>query len=111
MIFKTTLKSLLAAACTLALCGTVRAAQPEMNAALANLEEAKHSHHPIEHLERAKHELEDAKHNKHGERVAAIRQVHEAIEAARHHHHRAMHEHIERAIHDIREGEHLARKK
>jgi len=108
---KKTLKSLLAAACAFALCGTVRAAQPEMNAALANLEEAKHSHHPIEHLERAKHDLEEARHNKHGERVEAIRQISEAIGAARKHHHEAMHEHIERAIHEVREGEHLARKR
>jgi DNA integrity scanning protein DisA with diadenylate cyclase activity len=108
---KTNIKSLITAVCALAFCGTVQALQPEMNAALANLEEAKHSRHPIEHLERAKHDLEDARHNKHGERVEAIHQINDAILAANEHHHEAMHEHIERAIHEIREGEHLARRR
>jgi glutamate-1-semialdehyde aminotransferase len=92
---KTNIKSLLVALCTLALCGmssTARAEQRDMNAAIAALEEAKHSRHPIEHLERAKHELD------------------EALEAARHDNHKAMHEHIDRAIHEVREGKHDARK-
>jgi hypothetical protein len=112
-IMKTHIKSLLVALSAFALCGTAtaRAAQPEMNGAIVQLEEAKHARHPIEHLERAKHELEEARHNKGGERVEAIRQVNEAIEAARHDNHRAMHEHIDAAIHEVREGKHDARKR
>ena len=84
------------------------AAQPEMNGAIEQLEHARKARHPIEHLEKAKHELEEAKHNKHGERVEALKQVHEAIEAARHHNHKAMHAHIDAAIREIREGKHAA---
>lgn len=87
-----------------------RAKQPEMHGAIAQLEEAKHARHPIEHLEKAKHDLEDAKHNKHGERVEALHQVNEAIQAAHMHNHKAMHEHIEAAIREVREGERAARK-
>ena len=108
---KTTIKSLLAAVCAFALSATVHALQPEMNEAIHNLEEAKHHERPIEHLEKAKHHLEEAAHNKHGERVAAIRQIDEAIAAHRAGDHRAMHEHIERAIHEVREGERDARRK
>ena len=110
---KTNIKSLIVAVCAFALCGStsVRAAQPEMNGAIAQLEEAQHARHPIEHLERAKHELEEAKHNKHGERVEAIKLVNKAIEAAEKHNHKAMHEHIEAAIREVREGKYDARKK
>ncbi len=108
---KTPIKSILAAICTFALCGTVRAFQPEMNEALHNLEEAKHGKNPIEHLEKAKHHLEEAAHNKHGERLEAIRQINEAIAAHRRKEHKLMHEHIERAIRDVREGEHDASRK
>ncbi len=95
---KTPLKSFLASFGILALCSAAGARQPEMNGAIVQLEEAKHSHHPIEHLERAKHDLEDARHNKHGERVEAIHQVNEAIAAARRHHHKAMEAHINTAF-------------
>jgi hypothetical protein len=107
---KTTIKSLLASFGLAALCGTAVAKQPEMNGAIVQLEEARHAKHPIEHLERAKHELEEAKHNKHGERIEALKQVHEAIEAARHHNHKAMEAHITAAIREVREGKHAARK-
>jgi predicted small lipoprotein YifL len=118
---KTNIKSLVIALSTLALCGTAgarplvvrpaaHAPQPEMNQAIVQLEAAKKAHHPIEHLERAKHDLEEARHNKGGERVEAIKQVNEAIGAARHKNHKAMHEHIERAIHEVREGERFARR-
>ena len=81
-----------------------------MNGAIVQLEEAKHARHPVEHLERAKADLHDAKHNKHGERVEAIHHVNAAIEAARKHEHKAMEAHIDAAIRDVREGEHAARK-
>lgn len=113
-IMKTSVKSIVIALCAVALCGTANArpaiAQPEMNGAIAQLEEAKHARHPIEHLERAKHELEEARHNKHGERVEALNQIHEAIEAERHNDHRAMHAHIDAAIREVREGKHDARR-
>lgn len=108
---KTRIRSIFAAICTLALCGTVRAIQPEMNEALHNLEEAKHGKNPIEHLEKAKRHLEEAAHNKHGERVEAIKQINEAIAAHQHKEHKAMHEHIERAIREVREGEREAGRK
>jgi hypothetical protein len=86
--------------------GTARlpAAQPEMNAAIEALEKARHAE-PIKHLEQAKHHLEEASHNKHGERVAAIRQIDAAIGDARKHEHKRMEGHISRAIEEIREGE------
>jgi hypothetical protein len=113
---KTHFKSLLITLSALALCGTAgarppgHAAQPEMNQAIVQLEEARHARHPIEHLERAKNDLQDASHNKNGERVEAIRHVNEAIEAARHHDHRAMEGRIDAAIRDVREGKHAARR-
>ena len=108
---KTKLKSLIVALSALALCGAPAFAagkQPEMNAAIEQLEHARKAHHPIEQLEQAKHELEEARHNKGGERVEAIKQVNEAIEAAHHHNHKAMHEHIEAAIREVRESKHAA---
>ena len=121
---KTKLKSLIVALSALALCGAPAFAagkQPEMNAAIEQLEharkahhpieqleQARKAHHPIEQLEQAKHELEEARHNKGGERVEAIKQVNEAIEAAHHHNHKAMHEHIEAAIREVRESKHAA---
>lgn len=84
------------------------AAQPEMNDAIEQLEKAKHSDHPIEHLEKAKWHLEEAARNKHGERLEAIHQVHEALEAARKGDRHRMEEHVERAIHEVREGKHEA---
>ena len=87
------------------------AAQPEMNEAIEQLEKAKHSEHPIEHLERAKHHLEEARHNKHGERVEAIHQINEAIADAKKHEHRRMEEHIDRAIHEVREGKEESRRR
>ena len=109
-IMKTSIKSLLVTLCTVALCGTASASQPEMNGAIVQLEEAKHAKHPIEHLEKAKHELEEAKHNKHGERVEAIKQVDAAIAAAHKHEHKVMEKHIDAAIHEVREGKQAARK-
>ncbi|MEO6741020.1 MAG: hypothetical protein ABIP20_12260, partial [Chthoniobacteraceae bacterium] len=97
-------------------CGTAgarpleHAGQPEMNGAIVQLEEAKHARHPVEHLEKAKHDLEAAKHNKHGERVEAIHHVEEAIAAAHKHSHKAMEAHIDAAIRDVREGKHAARR-
>ena len=91
--------------------GTTRlqAAQPEMNDAIEQLEKAKHAEHPMEHLEKAKLHLEEAEHNKRGERVEAIHQVNEAIEAHRKGEHKLMEEHIDFAIKEIREGKHEAR--
>ena len=54
--------------------------------------------------------LEEASHNKHGERVVAVHQINEAIEAARKHEHKRMEEHIAHAIKDIREGKEEIRK-
>ena len=118
---KTSINTLIIAVCTVALCGTASArpliaraaahtAQPEMSEAIVQLEEAKRAKHPIEHLEKAKHDLEDAKHNKHGERVEAIHQVNAAIAAAHKHEHKVMEKHIDAAIHEVREGKQAARK-
>jgi biopolymer transport protein ExbB/TolQ len=89
----------------------VRAAQPQMNEAIEQLEKAKKSEHPVEHLEKAKHHLQEAKHDKGGERVEAIKQINEALAAHKKGEHKRMEEHIERAIRDIREGKHEAKKK
>lgn len=77
-----------------------------MEEALEQLEKARKSEHPIDHLENAKRHLEDAVHNKHGERAEALHQVFEAIEAARKDEHHRMEEHIGFAIMEIREGKH-----
>lgn len=50
-----------------------------MNQAAVQLEEAKAARHPIVHLEKAKDDLQDARHNKAGERVEALRQVNDTI--------------------------------
>jgi Small metal-binding protein len=89
--------------------GRLLAEQPEMNMAIEQLEMAKKGA-PIEHLEKAKHHLEEAKRDKGGERVEAIHQIDEAIAAARKDEHKRMEEHIDKAIADVREGKHDARK-
>jgi type I site-specific restriction endonuclease len=82
----------------------------EFEEALDHLEHAKWSEkdwHPeraIEQLEIAKHRLEDAIHSHHGERHEAIHQIDKALEAARGHEFHRVNEHIEAAIHDVREG-------
>jgi hypothetical protein len=86
----------------------LHAEQPQMNEAIEQLELARKSEHPLEHLKKAKHHLEEAKHDKHGERVKALHQVDEAIEAARKGEHKRMEEHITRAIRETREGKHEA---
>jgi hypothetical protein len=80
--------------------------KPNMEEALEQLEKARKSEHPVEHLEIAKRHLEDAVHNKHGERAEALHQVFEAINAARKDEHHNMEEHIGFAIMEIREGKH-----
>ena len=75
---KASRNSILAALCAFALVGTVIArpttrpfaqtAQPEMNLATVQLEEAKGARHPIVHLEKAKDDLQDARH-----KLAAVR--------------------------------------
>ncbi len=86
----------------------LQAEQPKMNEALEQLEKARKSDHPVEHLERAKHDLELAEHNKHGERVEAIHQVNEAISFARKGEMKHMEAHIDLAIREVREGKHEA---
>ena len=91
--------------------GTTRvmADQPMMNKAIDQLELArKHDH--IEHLEKAKHALEEAAHDKGGERKEAIRHIEEAISAAKKDEHKRMEEQIDLAIRDVREGKHDARR-
>ena len=72
--------------------------------AIEQLDRAKRSEHPIEHLEKAKLELEMSDRVKRGEKWEALIQVNEAIEAVRKGEHRMMEKHIERAIHEIKEG-------
>ena len=79
-------------------------AEPPSYEAIEQLEKALHSGHPIEHLEHAKLEIEEAVRLKHWDRAEALHQVHEAIEAARKDEHHRMEEHIGRAIHEIKEG-------
>ena len=81
-----------------------------MNLATVQLEEAKGARHPIVHLEKAKDDLQDARHNKAGERVEAMRHVNEAIEAARRNNIRAMIKHIDAALCDIRQVKRAARR-
>src|SRR5476651_68952 len=88
----------------------LRAEQPQMNKAIEELREARKGR-PIEHLEIAKRHLEEAAHNKGGERVEAIHQINEAITAARKDEHKRMEEHIDRAIEACREGKEDARRK
>jgi tetratricopeptide (TPR) repeat protein len=90
--------------------GVSRIQAGEFEEALEHLEHAKWSERDwrperaIEQLEVAKHRLEDAIHSHHGERHEAIRQIDKALEAARAHEFRRVNEHIEAAIHDVREG-------
>lgn len=95
----------------LALGGTrAMAEQPLMNKAIDQLELArKHDH--IEHLEKAKHALEEAAHDKGGERKEAIHHINEAIAAAHKDEHKRMQEQIDLAIASVREGKHDARRK
>jgi hypothetical protein len=82
----------------------LHAEQVEMNMAIEQLEKAKHDERHIEHLEKAKFHLEEARHNKHGERVEAMHQIDLAIEDAKAHDFHRMEEHIDHAIHEVREG-------
>ena len=85
------------------------AEQPLMNKAIDQLELArKHDH--IEHLEKARHALEEAAHDKGGERAEAIHHINEAINAAKKDEHKRMEEQIDLAIRDVREGKHDARR-
>jgi hypothetical protein len=95
--------------CALAL-GTSRvlADQPLMNRAIEQLEMARKGEH-IEHLEKAKHALEEAAHDKGGERAEAIHHIDEAIAAAKHDEHKRMEGHIDEAIAAVRAGKRDAR--
>jgi hypothetical protein len=90
--------------------GLTRVQAGEFEEALDHLERAKWSERDwrperaIENLVAAKHRLEDAIHGHHGERREAISQIDQALDAARHHEFRRVNEHIEAAIHDVREG-------
>ena len=84
--------------------GTSLRAESRAASAIDQLDKAKHSEHPIEHLEEARHYLEESDRVKRGEKWEALEQVRAAIESVRRGEHRAMEEHIERAIHDIKEG-------
>jgi hypothetical protein len=88
------------------------AEQPEMNKAIEQLEMAKKGDKPnhIEHLEKAKKHLEEAKRDKGGERVEAIHHIDEALAACRKDEHKRMEEQIDEAIRSVREGKHDARK-
>lgn len=90
--------------------GQIMAEQPEMNKAIEQLELARKNDH-IEHLEKAKHHLEEARRDKGGERAEAIHQIEEAIAAAHKGEHKRMEEHIDRAIADVREGKRDSRRK
>jgi hypothetical protein len=85
---------------------TLKADQPRMNEALAELDLARTAHkgNHIEHLENAKRMLEAAAPNKGGERVQAIQDIDRAIEAARNHEGKRMEELIDRATADVRQG-------
>jgi hypothetical protein len=87
----------------------LHADQPEMNMAIEQLEKAKHEPNHAEHLEKAKFHLEEAARNKHGERVAAIEQIRMALDDVRKGELHRMEEHINAAIHEVREGKALAR--
>ena len=109
---KTQIKSLVVAFCTLALCAspvTARAAKAEKVGPVEHLEIALKSRHPLEHLEKAKHELEAGMH-KQGDHAGAMQQINEAIKAAHHHNHKAVHHHTEQAIHELREGNHATKR-
>jgi hypothetical protein len=54
--------------------------QPRMEAALDALQAAKTSKEPLPLLEKARNEVEHAKHNKGGRRPDAIKEIDEAIE-------------------------------
>ncbi len=88
--------------------GRAMADQPLMNKAIEQLEMAKKGEHR-EHLEKAKHALEEAAHDKGGERKEAIHHIDEALEALKKDEHKRMEEHIEQAIHEVREGKREAR--
>lgn len=89
---------------------SVKADQPMMDRAIEQLELARKRDH-IEHLEKAKHDLEEAAHNKGGERREAIHHIDEAINAAHAKEHERMEKHIDMAISDVRAGKHEARGK
>jgi hypothetical protein len=101
---RTTLITVLSALALTTGAARLHAEQVEMNMAIEQLEKAKHDENHIEHLEKAKFHLEEARHNKHGERVEAMRQIDMAIGDAKAHEFRRMEEHIDHAIHDVREG-------
>jgi hypothetical protein len=118
MIIKTTIRrtattTLVMLVLTFALAfalGVSRVQAGEFEEALDHLEHAKWSEkdwrpeRAIGELEAAKHRLEDAIHSHHGERHEAIRQIDLALGAARGHEFHHVNEHIEAAIHDVREG-------
>lgn len=84
----------------------LKADQPRMNEAIAELEMAKTAHkgNHIDHLENAKRMLEAAAPNKGGERMEAMQNIDRAIAAARQHEGKRMEELIDRAITDVRQG-------
>lgn len=90
--------------------GASRVQAGEFEEALVHLEHAKWSERDwrperaIGELEAAKHNLEDAIRSHHGERHEAIHQIDKALEAAHGHEFRRVNEHIEAAIHDVKEG-------
>lgn len=79
------------------------APQPKMDEAIDQLQMAKRGE-SVMHLEKAKLMLEDAAHNKGGERKEAIEHINQALVFARKGEPRKMEEHIDRAIADAREG-------
>jgi hypothetical protein len=96
---------------TLSLGPALRADQPRMNEAIAELEMAKTAHkgNHIDHLENARRMLVAATPNKGGERMEAIQNIDRAIEAARKHEGQRMEELIDRAMTDVRQGKFEAR--
>ena len=82
----------------------VMADQPVMNQAIEQLELAKKGEHHLDHLEKAKQLLEQARRDKGGERKEAIQHINEAMVAARKDERKRMETQIDLAIADVREG-------
>jgi len=80
----------------------------QMDDAIAELELAKNTREHIKHLEEARRHLQIAEKNKAGERVAAIKEVDDAIDAARKSQYRRMEDYIASAIAHIQEGKRKA---
>lgn len=84
--------------------------QYNMEATVHDLQDAKQSDKPLNYLESAKKALQHAKHNKHGEKHAAMALIDEAIERARAGDLEKMRQKIDAAIADLHSGMSKAKK-